>query len=78
MTHQKIALFIFDMILIAVCVTGLLVTMGAVDNYEREQEAKQIARVAAIKSNEQAIRRAELILALDKGEQMTNFKAEMK
>lgn len=83
MTHQKIALFIFDlfifdMIIVAIAVTGVLVVLGAMDDYDREQDKKQIARVAANKSNEEALRRSEWILLLNKGEQCTTFKSEMK
>lgn len=52
MTHQKIALFIFDMIIVVISVTSLLVVLGAMDDYDREQEAKHIARVSENKSNE--------------------------
>ena len=78
MDNKKIALFIFDMIIVAIAVTGVLVVLGAMDDYDREQEAKHIARAAANKSNEEALRRAEWILLLNKGEQSTTFKSEMK
>ena len=78
MDNKKIALFIFDMIIVVIAVTGVLVVLGAMDDYDREQEAKQIARVEANKSNEQVLRRAEWILLLNKGEQTTTFKSEMK
>jgi hypothetical protein len=78
MLHKKIALFILDMIIVVISVTGLLVALGAMDDYDREQEAKHIARVESNKSNEAALRRAELVLLLNKGEQITTFKSELK
>jgi hypothetical protein len=78
MSHKKIALFIFDMIIVVISVTGLLVALGAMDDYDREQEAKQIARINLVKSQEQALRRAEWVLLMDKGEMMTTFNAVMK
>lgn len=78
MSNKKIALFIFDMIIVVISVTVLLVVLGAMDDYDREQEAKHIARVEANKSNNEALRRAEWVLLLNKGEQLTTFKSEMK
>jgi len=78
MLHQKIALFIFDMIIVVISVTGLLVALGAMDDYDRDQEAKHIARVEANKSNDAALLRAEWVLLLDKGERMTTLKSEFK
>jgi hypothetical protein len=78
MLHKKIALFIFDMIIVVISVTGLLVALGAMDDYDRDQEAKHIARVEANKSNDAALLRAEWVLLMDKGDMMTTFKAAMK
>jgi hypothetical protein len=78
MTNQKIALFIFDMLIVVICVTGLLLILGAIDEYDREQEIKQQERIAANKSNDESLRRSEWVLLLNKGEQTTTFKAEMK
>ena len=78
MLHKKIALFIFDMIIVVISVTGLLVALGAMDDYDREQEQKQIARIDLVKSQEQALLRAEWVLLLDKGERMTTLKSEFK
>jgi ABC-type protease/lipase transport system fused ATPase/permease subunit len=78
MGNKKIALFIFDMIIVVIAVTGLLLILGAMDEYDHEQEIKQQDRIAANKSNEETLRNAEWVLLLNKGEQTTTFKAEMK
>jgi hypothetical protein len=70
--------FIFDYFLIVACVTGLLFMCGAMEKYDAEQAAKNKARIAAEQSQQAALRRAEWVLLMDKGEMMTTFKAVMR
>ena len=70
--------FIFDFFSIVACVTGLLFMCGAMEKYDAEQVAKNKARIAAEQSQQAALRRAEWVLLLDKGEQLTTFRTAMK
>ncbi len=78
MMHQKIALFIFDMSIAAICVTAILLLNSAMSKYDEEQDAAHNMRIAMFKSHQAALNRAEWTLLLKKCEELTTFKSEMK